>query len=128
MMDINDSKDAAGTDEAFRELLGIAEPRPVPPAEDAATVRAAVEAEWRQVTAARRTRRRGVALALAATVAVAVFGALNLLWAPAPHTATVAAVQKQFGTVSINGARAAAALAIDAGDRVATASSSGLVH
>ena len=126
-MDRKHPTDPLPTDDAFAELLGNASPRPCPPAEDEALVRAAVEAEWRQVTTQRGTRRRRVALAAAASVLGAVFGALGLLREPLPAPGgpgELAAVEKQFGEISINGGAATGGIA--EGDAVRTGDQAGL--
>lgn len=119
-----------GSEEAFVELFGKAQPRPVPPAADEALIRDAVHAEWRRV-AGRKVRRRQIAsFALAASVLLAVIATFDLVTGPAGDIADkpMAAVEKQFGEISINSRQAHAGqiAAIDGGDVVETGPGSGL--
>lgn len=108
MMQKNDEAMRPGEEESLAALLRDAGPRAEPPPEVARQVRAAVEAEWRAVVAARqplvrpavrpagRSRaRQWPALALAASLAVAAIGAwfaLPLLNQPAVPLATLSRV------------------------------------
>jgi ferric-dicitrate binding protein FerR (iron transport regulator) len=129
-MERNEEHKELRSEEAFAELLGKAPPRPTPPPEDEVLVRAAVHAEWRQVTAGNVRRRQYTTYALAASVVLAVFATLNLLRDPVVDIGglQMASVDKQFGEVSINSQinNAGQLAAIDGGDSVATGADSGL--
>ncbi len=118
------------SDEAFAELLSKAPPRPVPPAADEAQIREVVHAEWRKVAGGRVRRRRITSFALAASVLLAVFATLNLTRDPVGDFTNqqMAAVEKQFGEISINSQRAYAGqlAAIEGGDVVVSGPDSGL--
>lgn len=90
-------------DDALERLLKAAPPRPVPSSADAAAVRSAVHAEWRQLTGRRRRRRQVVAYALAASVLVGVFAVLNTLRLTPTEAAQVATIEKSFGPVYLLG-------------------------
>ena len=105
MMQKKDEEMRPGEEASLAALLRDAGPRAEPPPNLAPQVRAAVEAEWRAVVAARQpmvrptvrpsTRRRLPALALAASVAMAVIGvwfALPLLDQSATPLATLSRV------------------------------------
>lgn len=89
--------------DSLEELLKHAAPRPVPSPEDTTAARAAVREEWRQATATRRSRRRVVQYALAATVLLGVFAALNVLRTPTVVPVQVASIAKTVGPVYILG-------------------------
>lgn len=114
--------DNRDSDEAFAELLGKAEPRPLPPAEDEAIVRDAVQAEWRDVAGRHVRRRRIATFALAASVLLAVIATSSLVTDPAGDAANgqMAAVEKRFGETSIASGK------IFEGDVVETGVASGL--
>ena len=115
---------------AFAELLGKSPPRPLPPAEDEAVVRKAVHTEWRRVAAGQVRRRRIAIAAIAASVLLVIFTTLNLTRDPGPDIASLqfAAIEKQFGTVTINArvVRVDEATMISGGDRIDTGSGSGV--
>ena len=92
--------------DSLEELLKQAAPRPVPSPDDAATARAAVHEEWRQVTVGRRSRRRVVQYAIAATVLLGVFGVLNILRIPPVDIVRVASIEKSIGSVFVLGDQA----------------------
>ena len=92
--------------DSLEELLKQAAPRPVPSPDDAAIARAAVREEWRQVTAGRRSRRRVVQYAIAATVLLGVFGVLNILRTPPVDIVGVASIEKSIGSVFMLGDQA----------------------
>jgi ferric-dicitrate binding protein FerR (iron transport regulator) len=116
MMQKNDEEMRPGEEASLAALLRDAGPRAEPPPELARQVRAAVEAEWRTVVAARQlvqpmvrptirpsARRRWPALALAASVAVAAIGAwfaLPLLDQTATPLATLSRVSGAVETGS----------------------------
>lgn len=89
--------------DSLEELLKHASPRPVPLPDDEAVARAAVRDEWRQVTARRRSRRRVVQYAVAATLLVGIFGVLNILRTPPVDTVRVASIEKSIGAVFVLG-------------------------
>lgn len=104
MMQENDEEMRPGEEASLAALLRDVGPRAEPPAQVARQVRAAVEAEWRAVVAARQPKvhptarplaRRWPVLALAASIAVAAIGAwfaLPLLNPPAMPLATLSRV------------------------------------
>lgn len=118
------------SDEAFAELLSKSPPRPVPPAADEALIREAVHAEWQQVAGRRVRRRRMTTFALAASVLLAVVATFNLTRDPLTEITglQMAAVDKQFGRISVNSRAVDNDLlaAIQGGDVVQTGSDSGL--
>jgi ferric-dicitrate binding protein FerR (iron transport regulator) len=96
-MNVNDSKDPVNEadDADLGALLRAAGPRAHPPADMQDEVRAAVEAEWRAMTAARARRRRYTNWAAAAGIAVAAVGvwiARPLYLAAAGPVASVARI------------------------------------
>ena len=129
-MERNEELKELRSDEAFVELLGKSPPRPNPPAEDEVLIRAAVHAEWRNVTAGNVRRHRITTFALAASVVLAVFATFSLLRDPVVDIGDLqmASVDKQFGEININSRMAYAGqlTAIEGGDLVETGSGSGL--
>jgi ferric-dicitrate binding protein FerR (iron transport regulator) len=129
-MERNEERKELRSEEAFAELLGKSPPRPTPPAEDEVLVRAAVHAEWQNVTAGNARRRRYTTYALAASVVLAVFATLNLLRDPVVDTGDLqmASIDKQFGEISVNSqlTNGGQLAAIEGGDLVQTGSDSGL--
>ena len=99
---INQEQDLR-SERALEELLGKAEPRPLPPKEDEEIVRLAVRAEWDRVSNRRIRVRRITQFALAASVLLAVFASLNALRGPfdGNKLQQVASIEKQFGVISI---------------------------
>ena len=89
--------------DSLEQLLKQAAPRPVPSPGDEAMARAAVRDEWRQVTAGRRSRRRVLQYAVAATVVLGVFGVLNVLRTPPVEAVRVALIEKSIGSVFVLG-------------------------
>ena len=89
--------------DSLEELLKHASPRPVPLPDDEAVARAAVRDEWRQVTARRRSRRRVVQYAVAATLLIGIFGVLNILRTPPVDAVRVASIEKSIGAVFVLG-------------------------
>lgn len=100
---MNDEHTPMGQDEGhdrdLEALLHAAGPRLQPPAGMADQVRAAVEAEWRDIVAARQPRRRYAPWLAAASVAAVAAG----VWLVAPQvmrgSANVASVARVTGTV-----------------------------
>ena len=88
-------------DDRFEELLRLAAPRARPPADAERAARAALHAEWRDLTVQRRRRRYYAPVAAAALLAMALGTAALILRAPAPVPApvTVATVEVVVGTV-----------------------------
>lgn len=118
------------SDEAVEALLGKATPRPVPPAADRESVRAAVRAEWQVVTGRRRTRHTLAGLAAAAAVVLAAFVALDTAGPPV-EAVQVAAIDKRIGAVFVIGANgerldATAHAGVAAGQTLLTGPSAGL--
>lgn len=112
--DLNDSEG----ERALQQLFAHAEPRPTPPDADAEAIRNAVFAEWEAVTGRRVFARRALAVAASVVVAIAVW----FVWAPAPVTspATVAFVERVDGRVDNAGAVLIPGSAIVEGNVLAT--------
>jgi len=91
------------SERALEELLGKAEPRPMPPQQDEEIVRQAVRDEWDRVSTRRIRTRRVTQFALAASVLLAVFASLNALRGPfdGNRLEQVASIEKQFGVITI---------------------------
>lgn len=93
-------------------------------------IRAAVHAEWQQLTAGNARRRRFTTYALAASVVLAVFAIFSLLRDPVADIGNLqmASINKQFGEITVNSRIAIAGqlAAIQGGDLVETDSASGL--
>lgn len=92
--------------EALEDLLRHSSPRPVPSQEDEVVVREAVHAEWRELTARRRTRRRISQYAIAATVLLGAFLAFNSFRTPVIDIVQVATIEKSVGPVYLLGEQA----------------------
>ena len=90
---------SAQTDEALEELLKHASPRPMPSRSDEAAVRQALRAEWQTVSGRRRSRRRIVGFAMAATVLIGIFSVFSLIRLPVVDAVQVATIEKSFGAV-----------------------------
>lgn len=102
-MTMTERNETLGTDEAIEALLRKAPPRPAPSAEDMASVRDAVRTEWQTISGKRRTRRRLVSLAAAATVILAVGFTVNLLRVPSALPVPVATIEKTSGSIYLLG-------------------------
>ncbi len=91
------------SERALEELLGKAEPRPMPPQQDEEIVRQAVHDEWDRVSTRRIRTRRVTQFALAASILLAVFVSLNALRGPfdGNRLEQVASIEKQFGIITI---------------------------
>ena len=91
------------SERALEELLGKAEPRPLPPQQDEELIRQAVRAEWAQVTNRRIRTRRVTQFALAASVLLAVLASLFELSGPFDGIGLqeVARIEKQFGDITM---------------------------
>ncbi len=89
-------------EDALQELFRMASRRPEPPPDDAASIRAAVHADWQQITRRSRRKRNLIGFATAASV---LFAAVIMLdaWRPVPpHSAElVARIERQVGEVRI---------------------------
>ncbi len=110
----------AAAEQALEQLFAQATPRVQPPVDAAAEIKAAVLAEWEQVTGRRKRHRRAVAAgAVAATLMVA--AAATLLELRAPPVVLVAQVERIEGVVTGDPAPLSAAAELHAGDVVATA-------
>jgi hypothetical protein len=95
------SEQESASEEALRGLFARAHPREAPPPADTAAIRAAVYAEWDQLTG-RRIRFRRFAASAAAAVLVA-GGAWLLLDRPAPSPpVTLAQVERVQGRVEVD--------------------------
>jgi len=102
-MTMTERNEIPGTDAAIEALLREAPPRPAPSAEDMAGVREAVRDEWAAVTGRRRSRRRLVSFAAAATVILAVAATVNLLQVPSALPVPVATIDKTSGSIYLLG-------------------------
>ena len=100
---MTDGNRTLGTDEAIEALLRKAPPRPAPSDEVMADVRDAVRAEWRATSGRRRTRRRLVSLAVAATVILAVGITVNFLRVPSALPVLVATIERSSGSIHLVG-------------------------
>jgi len=129
-MDRNKRLEELRSDEAIAELLGTASPRPPPPAADEMLIREAVHAEWQRVAGGHVRRHRITSFAIAASVLLAVFAALNLLRDPVSDFGNqqAATIEKQFGAITVNDQLAdpLQVAAINGGDIVETGTESGL--
>lgn len=90
-------------DDIVEELLEQASPRPMPPADDAASIRAAVHAEWQTVTGRHNSRRRVMSFAIAATVVLAVAVSFNAFRLNDIAPIQVATISKSYGMVYLLG-------------------------
>lgn len=91
--------------DALEDLLRQAEPRPVPAPGDVTSAREAVRDEWLAVAGRRKARRRAAGFAVAATLVIGVFAAINVLRVPAVDAVQVATIEKSFGSVHMLGAQ-----------------------
>ena len=91
------------SERALEELLGKAEPRPLPPQQDEELIRQAVHAEWNKLTNRRIRTRRVTQFALAASVILAVFVSLFALRGlfDGVELQEVASIEKQFGDITM---------------------------
>ncbi len=87
-----------GSEEALRELFRHGSHRVHPPLEDEQEIRAAVYAEWRQVTGKRRRNKRRLYWAAAASVVFATFLTWNTFRVP-EMPVTAAKVERSLGDV-----------------------------
>jgi len=103
---------ASDSDSEVSELIRAAGARPVPDADRAARVHAAVEREWRTHTRARGMRRwAGLGVALLAAAATVFFVARQFSTVALPAPAPIASVAAAHGAVSLDIAGGAAATA-----------------
>jgi len=121
------------SERALEELLGKAEPRPLPPQQDEQVIHRAVRAEWDHVMKRRIRNRRLINFALAASVLVAIFVSLNALRSPfgSGGFQHVANIEKQFGIIKVLSDRQAGpddndVSVIGSGQSVETGEESGL--
>lgn len=93
------------SEDGLEALLGMADPRPAPPAAEAAEIRAAVHAEWQKLTGRRQLRRRAMTYGLAASALIALFAGLSMLRAPGDDARgeQVAAIEKHRGVLRVSG-------------------------
>jgi len=90
-------------DDAVEVLLEQAAPRPVPPAADEQAVRAAVRAEWHQVSGKRRRLRQFTRYAVAASVLLGVALTFNILRTNGVAPQLVASIDKPDGQIYVLG-------------------------
>jgi ferric-dicitrate binding protein FerR (iron transport regulator) len=86
-------------DKAVEEILRRAPPRPAPSAEHMTVAREAVKAEWQTVTSKRRGQRKLAALAIAASVMIAIAVGVNVLRVPSALPVQVATIDSTDGTI-----------------------------
>lgn len=91
------------SEQSFEDLLRHASPRPSPSAEDTASVRDAVNSEWRQLVNKRQTRRRLYSFAAAASVLLTLVAVIQLQGGPVPAPVTVAEIDKSIGSIYLLG-------------------------
>lgn len=91
------------TDDTLEVLLRHASPRPVPSSSDELAVRQALRSEWRAVAHGRRSRRRKVGFAIAATLLVAVFSVFSVVRLPGVDAVHVATIERSFGSIYLLG-------------------------
>ncbi|MBT8099718.1 MAG: FecR family protein [Gammaproteobacteria bacterium] len=91
------------SEQSFEDLLRHASPRPSPSAEDTASVRDAVNDEWRQVVSKRRTRKRLYSFAAAASVVLMLVGVIQFQGGPVQAPVTVAQIDKSIGSIYLLG-------------------------
>jgi ferric-dicitrate binding protein FerR (iron transport regulator) len=118
------------TEDSLEQLLRRARPRRSPPDTDREQVRRAVEAEWLAVTRQRRRRRHWSSLATAATVLLAVAGALYLLRISGVAPIAVATIDRSIGSLYLLGERSELTEAgefsvLTAGETIVTGPASG---
>jgi ferric-dicitrate binding protein FerR (iron transport regulator) len=89
--------------DAVESLLSRARPRPAPPAADERDVREAVYAEWQGVTVRRRSRRRLLRFAAAASLVLAAVISVSLLRDTGVAPVEVAAITKSHGRIYLLG-------------------------
>ncbi len=119
------------SDEALETLLKEAGPRPMPSAEDEATARRAVRAEWRAVTGKRRRQARIMQYAMAATVLLGAFAVFSMLRIPVAESVQVASIEKSFGAIYLLGESAELQeardiIAVRSGQTIVTGDDAGL--
>ncbi len=128
---MTDRNESLRSDESLERLLGQAAPRPVPAAHDAELMRLAVHTEWRSIVRKRRTNRRAVALALAASVVVTLGVLLSTLRVSGPDRVAVATIARSFGSIYTLGDQselyvAARLVQLRADETILTGSDSGM--
>lgn len=84
---------------AIETILRSAPPRPAPSAEDTASARSALRDEWLAMYARRRTRRRLLSLAAAASIIGAVAAGLMVLRVPSALPEPVATLERSVGPI-----------------------------
>jgi len=96
----------AGGNESIERILSSAEPRPMPSPGEADAVRQHLFTEWQSVARRRRTQRRMVSFAIAASVLLAVFTVFNTFRVNGIADVQVASIDKSFGSVYVLGENA----------------------
>lgn len=91
--------DLLTSDEAIETILRNAPPRPTPSATDIVNARRAVQEEWLALCGRRRTRRRLLSLAAAASVSGAIVAGLLLLRLPSALPEPFATIERAVGTI-----------------------------
>jgi ferric-dicitrate binding protein FerR (iron transport regulator) len=107
------------TERAMQSLFAQVRPRDLPPAAVEAEIRKALFAEWDAITGRRAFVRRALAATAAASILLAVFGALLLRTGSAP-AAVVASVERVRGDAQIGGAAPTIGAAVTSAVRIDT--------
>lgn len=118
------------SERSFEELLGRADPRPMPTAADIDAARSAVHAEWRDANRLRRRRRR-ISYAVAAGLLLGIAAALTVLRPDVLEPVSVASIHTSSGTIYLLGEAAELEALADpsglvAGQTIETASNASL--
>ncbi len=100
-MNSNDER-SLESERSFEELLGRADPRPMPSAADIDAARSAIRAEWRDATRQRR-RRRHVSYAAAAGLLIGIVAVLAVLRPDVTDPVGVASIHTSSGTIYLLG-------------------------
>lgn len=90
-------------EQAVEQILGKAQPRPVPSAEETQAVREHVRAEWQALTSRQKSVRRMKSWAIAASVLLVVFAGFNAIRMAGVAEVPVASIDKRFGSIYMLG-------------------------
>lgn len=90
-------------DQSVERILGKATPRPVPSTEETKAVREQVHAEWRALTYKRKTNRRLISFAIAASILLVIFAGFNVVRMSGVSETQVASIGKRFGSIYMLG-------------------------
>jgi FecR-like protein len=130
---MNTTGNDTGTDgeDALETLLRHAAPRPVPPPQDEKSIREVLHAEWQTIIRRRQLRRRFRQVAIAASVLLISFAAINSIRIENLAAIEVAAIDKSFGSIYLLGDRSelqqtSGLLTLAAGQTVVTGEDAGI--